>query len=96
MAEQIAALSALLGQQLDAEGWGQEAAAAAVLAAGGPGQLEPLLQVSLRVRVVCVAASFVCTVLAAAMFCTCWHGFHKQLAASAPGSRGSLLQVCVW
>jgi hypothetical protein len=45
MAEQIAALSALLGQQLEAEGWGQEAAAAAVLAAGGPGQLEPLLQV---------------------------------------------------
>jgi hypothetical protein len=45
MAEQLAALSALLGQQLEAEGWGQEAAAAAVLAAGSAGQLEPLLQV---------------------------------------------------
>jgi hypothetical protein len=45
MAEQLAALSALLGQQLEAEGWGQEAAAAAVVTAGTAGQLEPLLQV---------------------------------------------------
>lgn len=51
MAEQIAALSSLLGQQLEVEGWQEEAAAAAVLAAAVPGQLEPLLEVRLGVQV---------------------------------------------
>lgn len=46
MAEQLVAMSALLTQQLEAEGWGQEGTAAAVAAVAVPGQLEPLLQVT--------------------------------------------------
>ncbi|KAF8071287.1 CHX17 [Scenedesmus sp. PABB004] len=45
MTEQLAALSALVGQQLVVEGWAEEQAAAAVLAAAKPGELELLLQV---------------------------------------------------
>lgn len=51
MAEQLAALSALTQQQLESEGWGSEAAAAAVtaLAADPMEQIQPLLQVCLCV-----------------------------------------------
>lgn len=51
MAEQLAALSALLTQQLEAEGWGQQGAAAAAAAVLVPGQLEPLLQVRITAAV---------------------------------------------
>lgn len=46
MTAQISALSQLLGQQLEAEGWGTDAAAAAVAALAVPGQLEPIMQAS--------------------------------------------------
>lgn len=64
MAEQLAAVSALLGQQLEAEGWGQEGAAAAVAAVTVPGQLEPLLQV----------CYMMCLTLAAAVAAVLWDG----------------------